>query len=696
MKQILLAGSCLALLMACEAPTETTGTGVEDAATTETAAASTAAPRFGTFGFDTAGMDTSVAPGDDFFAYANGVWAAETEIPSDRARYGVFDMLSLEVEQQVRAIILDASERGGAPGSNEQMIGDLFASWMDADTIEARGLEPAMPWLDRIAAASTFEDVVALMAERDFHGPYGVGISADPENPERYIIRSGQGGLGLPSRDYYLLDTGRFPEYRDAYRAYIARIFELAGMENGEQRAADILALETALAGVHWTREDSRDVTRTNNRMSMEAFYALAPQLNLEYALSSRSLPTEGEIIVAQPSAITGAGELLAGTDVEVLKSWIAFHFISGRASWLPQAFDQANFDFYSRTLSGTEEQRERELRGVQLVNGALGHPVGQVYIERHYPPEASRQMDELIQNLITGFRGRLERLEWMDEETRAEALTKLSTFEPRIGYPEVWNEYEGLEIRADDYFGNRVRLGEFAWAEQLRRFPDPVDRRLWGWPPQIVNASYSPLMNQITFPAGILQAPFFDMNADPAMNYGAIGAVIGHEIGHGFDDNGRRFDAEGRIRDWWTGETNERFVERSDRLVAQYNEFCPFENECVNGRVSLGENIGDLGGMQMAYEAYRNYAEANYPNGEPPVINGFTGDQRFLLAWAQVWRTLFRDDSLRAQLATGPHSPGMYRVNGVVRNLDIWYEAFGVTEEHELYLPPEERVRIW
>lgn len=696
MKQILLAGSCLALLMACEAPTETTGTGVDDAATTETAAASTAAPRFGTFGFDTAGMDTSVAPGDDFFAYANGVWAAETEIPSDRARYGVFDMLSLEVEQQVRAIILDASERGGAPGSNEQMIGDLFASWMDADTIEARGLEPAMPWLDRIAAASTFEDVVALMAERDFHGPYGVGISADPENPERYIIRSGQGGLGLPSRDYYLLDTGRFPEYRDAYRAYIARIFELAGMENGEQRAADILALETALAGVHWTREDSRDVTRTNNRMSMEAFYALAPQLNLEYALSSRSLPTEGEIIVAQPSAITGAGELLASTDVEVLKSWIAFHFISGRASWLPQAFDQANFDFYSRTLSGTEEQRERELRGVQLVNGALGHPVGQVYIERHYPPEASRQMDELIQNLITGFRGRLERLEWMDEETRAEALNKLSTFEPRIGYPEVWNEYEGLEIRADDYFGNRVRLGEFAWAEQLRRFPDPVDRRLWGWPPQIVNASYSPLMNQITFPAGILQAPFFDMNADPAMNYGAIGAVIGHEIGHGFDDNGRRFDAEGRIRDWWTGETNERFVERSDRLVAQYNEFCPFENECVNGRVSLGENIGDLGGMQMAYEAYRNYAEANYPNGEPPVINGFTGDQRFLLAWAQVWRTLFRDDSLRAQLATGPHSPGMYRVNGVVRNLDIWYEAFGVTEEHELYLPPEERVRIW
>lgn len=695
MKKFLLAGCCIAVLMACDIQGDSTNQGT-DAASVAGTSETAGEPRFGTFGFDTAGMNTSVAAGDDFFAYANGVWAETTDIPSDRARYGVFDMLSLEVEQQVRDIVLDASARGGAPGSNEQMIGDLYASWMDADTIEARGLEPALPYLDAIAAAESLEDITALMAQRDYHAPYGVFISADPENPERYIVRSGQSGLALPSRDYYLLDTGRFPEYRDAYKAYIERIFDLAGMPDGAQRADQILALETALAEVHWTREDSRDVTRTNNRMSMEEFFALAPELNLQAALESRGLPTEGEIVVAQPSAITGAGALIASTDVDLLQAWLSFHFISGRASWLPAAFDEASFDFFSRTLSGTEEQRSRDLRGVQLVNGALGHPVGQVYVERHYPPEASRQMDELIQNLITGFRGRLERLEWMDDETRQEALVKLSTFEPRIGYPEVWNEYDGLEVRADDYFGNRQRLADFAWAEQLRRFPDPVDRRLWGWPPQIVNASYSPLMNQITFPAGILQAPFFDMNADPAMNYGAIGAVIGHEIGHGFDDNGRRFDAEGRIRDWWTQETNSRFVERSDRLVAQYNGFCPFPDECVNGRVSLGENIGDLGGMQMAYEAYRNYAAEHYPDGEPPVIDGYTGDQRFFLAWAQVWRTLFRDDALRAQLATGPHSPGMYRVNGVVRNLDAWYEAFGVTEEHELYLPPEERVRIW
>lgn len=661
-----------------------------------TAAFAQDAPRFGDFGFDEAGMDRSVHPGDDFFAYANGVWAQTTQIPSDRARYGMFDLLSLEAEQRVRAIILESAERGGPAGSNEQMIADLFASWMDADAIEAAGLEPARPYLDAIAAIASHEEAAALMAQRSYAAPYSLGIGADPEDPERYIMRSGQSGLTLPTRDYYLLDTGRFPEYRDAYLVYIARIFELAGLADGEAHAQQILALETALAEVHWTREDSRDVTKTNNRMTTAEFVALAPSLRLDAALAERGLPADAQIIVSQPSAITGAGEVFASADIETLRAWLTFNFLSSRASWLPAAFDQASFDFFSRTLSGVEEQRTRELRGVQLVNGALGHLVGQVYVERHYPPEASRQMDQLITDLITGFRGRLERLEWMDDETRAEALTKLSTFEPRIGFPEVWDEFDGLDLRAGDYFGNRMRMSDFAWAEQLRRFPDPVDRRLWGWAPQIVNASYSPLMNQITFPAGILQAPFFDMNADAAMNYGAIGAVIGHEIGHGFDDNGRRFDAEGRIRDWWTEETNANFVERSDRLVEQYNTFCPFEDACVNGRVSLGENIGDLGGMQMAYEAYRNHAAANYPDGEPPVINGMTGDQRFFLAWAQVWRTLFRDDALRAQLATGPHSPGMYRVNGVVRNLDAWYDAFGITEEHELYLPPEQRVRIW
>ena len=384
-----------------------------------------------------------------------------------------------------------------------------------------------------------------------------------------------------------------------------------------------------------------------------------------------------------------------AETDIDTIKAWMTFHFISDRASWLPAEFDQASFEFFGQTLRGQTEQRPRDRRGVNLVGGALGHAVGQIYVQRHFPPSSKTQMEDLVNRLTTAFRGRLEQLEWMDDETREQALTKLSTFEPRIGYPEIWDTYEGLEISADDYFGNRVSMAERGWAEQLEDLANPVDPREWGWPPQIVNASYNPLQNQITFPAGILQAPFFDPNADPALNFGGIGGVIGHEIGHGFDDNGRRYDSEGRLRDWWTEETNSRFEERSSVLAEQYDGFCPIDDMCVSGRLSMGENIGDLGGLQMAYTAWRDYVDEVY-GGEAPVIDGLTGDQRFFLGWAQVWRNLYTDDALRAQLVQGPHSPPQYRINGVVRNLDAWYEAFGVTEEHELYLPPEQRVRIW
>jgi endothelin-converting enzyme/putative endopeptidase len=373
----------------------------------------------------------------------------------------------------------------------------------------------------------------------------------------------------------------------------------------------------------------------------------------------------------------------------------MAFHFLSDRASWLPAAFDEASFDFYGRTLRGQAEQRPRDRRGVQLVNGALGDAIGQIYVDRHFPQSAQDQMDELVATTITNFRGRLQQLDWMDDETREQALLKLSTFEPRIGVPEVFEDYEGLDISADGYFAKRLAMSEWRWAEQLEDLGEPVDPREWGLPTQIVNAFYSPLQNQITFPAGILQAPFFDQAADPAMNFGAIGGVIGHEIGHGFDDQGRRYDETGRLRDWWTEETNARFEERAARLGAQYDQFCPLEDLCVNGRLAMGENIGDLGGLQMAYTAWRAYVDEHY-DGEAPVIDGFTGDQRFFLAWAQVWRSKYTEDALRSQLVNGPHSPPTYRINGVVRNLDAWYEAFDITEEHELYLPPEERVRIW
>jgi len=703
MKQILLSCSALAVLSlaACgptEAPESNASTQTDTAAQTETAASNTAqadaSPVIGEFGFDVAGMDTSADPGDDFNQYANGGWMETTELPGDRSRYGMFTVLSEEAEEDVQAIILEAGEADAEAGSNNQLVGDLYASYMNEDAISAAGTAPLEPYLAEINAVESLDDATALFSSVHHQSPYGFAVWADPSDPSVNALRLFQGGLGMGNRDYYLDEGERFQQYRDAYVDYIARIFELSGIENGEAKAQDILAFETRIAEAHWTREDSRDVTLTYNVMSVEELDALAPALNFPEGMANLGLDVE-ELIVVQPTAIEQTSAILADADLQTIKDWMAFSFISDRAGWLTSEFDEASFDFFGRTLRGQTEQRPRDRRAVNLVGGALGHAVGQIYVDRHFPPSSKTQMEDLVARLTTAFEARLENLEWMDDETREEALTKLAGFEARIGYPEIWDSYEGLEITGDDYFGNRVRMAEFGWAEQIEDLNSPVDTREWGWPPQIVNASYSPLANQITFPAGILQAPFFDPNADMAINFGAIGGVIGHEIGHGFDDNGRRYDAEGRLRDWWTEETNSRFEERASALGAQYDTYCPLEGSCVSGRLSMGENIGDLGGLQMAYTAWRQYVDEVH-GGEAPVIDGLTGDQRFFLAWAQVWRNLYTEDALRAQIVQGPHSPAQYRINGVVRNLDAWYDAFGVTEDDDLYLPPEQRVRIW
>ncbi|WP_306015417.1 M13 family metallopeptidase [Oceanicaulis sp. MMSF_3324] len=698
MKQILLSCSALAVLSlaACgptEAPESNASTQTDTAAQTETAQAD-ASPVIGEFGFDVAGMDTSADPGDDFNQYANGGWMETTELPGDRSRYGMFTVLSEEAEEDVQAIILEAGEADAEAGSNNQLVGDLYASYMNEDAINAAGIAPLEPYLAEINAVESLDDATALFASVHHQSPYGFAVWADPSDPSVNALRLFQGGLGMGNRDYYLDEGERFQQYRDAYVDYIARIFELSGIENGQEKAQDILAFETRIAEAHWTREDSRDVTLTYNVMSVEELDALAPALNFPEGMANLGLDVE-ELIVVQPTAIEQTSAILADADLQTIKDWMAFSFISDRAGWLTSEFDEASFDFFGRTLRGQTEQRPRDRRAVNLVGGALGHAVGQIYVDRHFPPSSKTQMEDLVARLTTAFEARLENLEWMDDETREEALTKLAGFEARIGYPEIWDSYEGLEITGDDYFGNRVRMAEFGWAEQIEDLNSPVDTREWGWPPQIVNASYSPLANQITFPAGILQAPFFDPNADMAINFGAIGGVIGHEIGHGFDDNGRRYDAEGRLRDWWTEETNSRFEERASALGAQYDTYCPLEGSCVSGRLSMGENIGDLGGLQMAYTAWRQYVDEVH-GGEAPVIDGLTGDQRFFLAWAQVWRNLYTEDALRAQIVQGPHSPAQYRINGVVRNLDAWYDAFGVTEDDDLYLPPEQRVRIW
>lgn len=702
-RNLISGGLCLTILSACAGGSTTTE---DDEPASEPAIEKSQdqsaqdqpeeGPRFGTFGFDTDGMNPDVAAGDDFYAYANGDWAESTDIPSDRARYGVFDMLSLEAEEDVNELILEAVEAGGEPGSNPQLIGDFYTSWMDEEAIDEAGLAPARTYLDEIAAIDSHDEAAALMADLDFPSLYNVRILPDPADPTVYAVSTSQGGLAMPDRDYYLDDSQRFEEYRRAYRDYIVELHDLAGIDDGEDRADTIIAFETRIAESHWARQRSREISETYNVLTIDEYSELAPSLHLVEGLERRGFDDLDEIIVSQPSAIEAAGDLFSETDVADLRAYLTFHFLSHRASWLPADFDQAHFDFFSQTLSGTEVQRDRDRRGTEAVSRNLGHAVGQQYVDRHFPPDSRDKMEDLVDNLLVGFHGRLGQLDWMDEQTREQALEKLSTFEPRIGYPQIWNSFEGLDIDADDYFGNRMRLERHHWDEQLDRFSEPVDRRHWHWPPQVVNASYSPLMNQITFPAGILQAPFFDPEADPAINYGAIGAVIGHEIGHGFDDQGRRYDADGRIRDWWTEETDELFEESSSQLVDQFSAFCPIDDQCINGRLALGENIGDLGGLQMAYIAYRNHVDETYPDGEAPEIDGFSGDQRFFLGWAQVWRSLYRDDALRSQLVNGPHSPGMFRVNGVVRNLDAWYEAFDVSDDDELYLPPEERVSIW
>ena len=687
MKKLLLSSVALALLAACSP------TGSGETPETTTAAATHAAPEIGEWGFDLAGMNTEIAPGDDFNQYANGTWLDTEEMPSDLSRYGMFTVLHLEAEEQVKEIITEAAAANAGHGTVEQQVGDLYGSWMDTETIEQRGLQPAQPFLDEISAAETHADINALFATIHHQSPFGVGIIPDPADTTRYTVFVGQDGLGLPDRDYYLDEDNQ--RYRDAYHAYIETIFDLAGIEGGAEKADAILALETRIAEVHWTQADSRDIQKIYNPMPLEQLVALAPQFDFATGMEALGLDGVATYLVAQPSAIEGTAAIFEETPVDVWRDYMTFHFLSNNAGRLPAAFDTASFDMFGRTMRGTEEQRPRDRRGANLVGGPLGEAVGQVYVERHFPPSSKEAMEGLVANLITAFQGRLENLAWMDDETRAEALTKLSTFEPRIGYPDEWRDYSALEIQSDDLFGNMVRLREFNWNDQVADLTGPVDRGEWPYPPQTVNASYNPLMNQITFPAGILQPPFFDPNADPAVNYGGIGAVIGHEIGHGFDDQGRRFDQNGAIRDWWTPETNAAFEERSGRLELQYNSYSPVEGRFVNGDLTMGENIGDLGGLQMAYTAYHQYLD-NCCGGEAPVIDGLTGDQRFFLAWAQVWRNLIREDQLINQLATDPHSPAQYRINGVVRNLDAWYEAFGVTEENDLYLPPEERVSIW
>ncbi len=657
-------------------------------------AAAAPKPYYGTWGVDTAQGDPAVAPGDDFARYANGKWLDTFEIPADLAGYVSFTKLRLDAEADVRAIVEEVAAKDSPKGSLEQKVGGFFKSWMDEATVNALGAAPLKPHLDKIYAIQSKDDLMRAFASLHNIGPAGMGIIPDPADTTRYIGFVGQGGIGLPDRDYYLKTDGKFPAYRDAYKAYIAKMFDLAGIEGSAAKADAILAFETKIAEVHWTQEDSRNIQKIYNPMSLDQLSALAPEINWSLIASEVSLAAAPTFLVAQPSAIDKEAEIFAAADMAFLKDWLAFHFINGHAQFLSSDFDNANFEFFSKTLRGVEEKRERWKRGINQIDASLGEAVGKIYLDRHFPPASKEAMDGLVANLTAAFKERLEQNEWMDEETRQQALLKLSTFEPRIGYPSKWTDYGPLEI-GESLFDNALALVEFGWQDQVKELGNPVDREKWPYPPQTVNASYNPLLNQITFPAGILQPPFFDPAADPAVNYGAIGAVIGHEIGHGFDDQGREFDEKGRIRNWWTEAANTAFKAKTDQLRAQYDSYEAIPGGFISGELTMGENIGDIGGLQMAYAAYHRYLDQT-SGGEAPVIDGLTGDQRFFLAWAQVWQGKYREDELRQRLETDPHSPPYYRINGVVRNLDAWYDAFGVKAEDDLYLAPEARVRIW
>jgi putative endopeptidase len=491
---------------------------------------------------------------------------------------------------------------------------------------------------------------------------------------------------------YYLNEGARFDTYRAAYRDMVVNLQRLAGIADAEAKADAIIALERRIAEVHWAPERSRDVTQSINPMTPAQLAELAPQMNWPLFLETQGLASVPTIVVRQTSAIQAEARLFEEVPLQTWKDWLAFHFIRTNAQFLPRAFDDASFTFYGRTLAGVPQQRDRWKRGLGVLNNSLGEAVGRLYVERHFPDESRRQMTELVGNLRAALNERLQNNSWMDEATKGEAVAKLEAFDPRIGNPVNWIDYSSIRVEPNDTLGNMLRAGEFQWNLQLSRLPNPVDRSLWAMTPQTINAYYSPLSNQITFPAAILQPPFFNSNADPAVNYGAIGAIIGHEIGHGFDDQGSRFDAQGRLREWWTPQARERFTALTRQLGAQYNAF-ETAGQHINGQLTMGENIGDLGGLEMAYAAYRRHVAAH---GEPPVIDGLTGDQRFFLAFAQAWRSNIRPDALRQQVLTDPHSPPEFRVNGVVRNVDAWYRAFNIQPGDQLYLPPEQRVHIW
>ena len=640
-------------------------------------------------------MDTLVNPGDNFDAYVNGTWVKNNKIPADKTSYGAFDMLYDQSQKDVKAIIEEASKGTFTEGSDEQKIGDYYSSFMNRKDRETKGIAPIQPELKNIDAIANYSDLAAYFGKSNRTGvsmPFSVAVTEDFKNPKQYTLMTWQGGLGLPEREYYLQADAKMVETRIKYVAHIEKMLQLVGLPNAAESATKIMALETVLATNHMKKEETRNTAKLYNKYNVADLKKLMADFDWTAMLKNAGIEKEKTIVISQVEYTKSLNNIIKNTPIDTWKTYLKWSLINNTANYLTTALDKQNFDFYGKTLYGTEAQEEDWKRGVSTVNGGLGEIVGKVYVKKHFSPEAKERMTGMVKNLLKAYAESIKKLDWMSENTKKEALAKVDKFMIKIGYPDKWRDYSALKVAKNDLFGNIERAREFEYNRMLNKLGKPVDRTEWGMTPQTVNAYYNPTLNEIVFPAAILQPPFFNLKAEDAVNYGGIGAVIGHEIGHGFDDQGSTFDGEGVMRNWWTPQDLTSFKAKTKSLVDQYSAFKVFPDLNLNGEFTLGENIGDLGGLSIAIKAYK----LSLNGKEAPVMDGFTGIQRVFLGWGQVWLDKSREKAIRNQIASDPHSPAKFRINAVVRNVPEFYEAFKIKPTDSLYLATDKRVKIW
>lgn len=646
-------------------------------------------------GINKKNMDTIAKPGDNFEQYVNGTWRKNNKIPADKSSYGAFDVLYDQSQKDVKEIIEVASKGNFADGSDEQKIGDYYNSYMNRKDRDAKGITPIQPELNAIDAIADYSQLAAYFGKSNKTGvsyPFSISVTEDFKDPKQYALMTWQGGLGLPEREYYLQNDAKMIDVRKKYLAHIEKMLQLTGVANPTESATKILALETTLATNQMKKEETRNTVALYNKFAIKDLKTLMPDFDWDAMLKSAGIVNQKSIVVSQVDYTKKLNGIIKTTPIETWKTYLKWSLINDTASYLTTTLDKQNFEFYGKTLYGTEKQEDDWKRAVNSVNGGLGEIVGKVYVEKHFSPEAKERMTGMVKNLLKAYAESIKKLDWMSANTKKEALAKVDKFMIKIGYPDKWKDYSTLKVQKNDLFGNSQRAKEFEYNRMIAKLGKPVDRTEWGMTPQTVNAYYNPTLNEIVFPAAILQPPFFDLKADDAVNYGGIGAVIGHEIGHGFDDQGSTFDGDGVMRNWWTDADLKAFQGKTKALVDQYSSFKAFPDLNVNGSFTLGENIGDLGGLSIAIKAYKMSLNGK----EAPKMDGFTGIQRVFLGWGQVWLDKTREEALRSQIANDPHSPAKYRINGVVRNIPEFYEAFNIKPTDSLYLAPNNRVKIW